>query len=62
MVYKVAGLWPSCGEMHDLLQARLLADVGKIVDVQTLEWSFYQIEFESPDMAARVLQLSPLRL
>ena len=62
VICKVAGFRPSRGEMRDLLQARLLADVGKIVDVQTLGRSFYQIEFEAPDMAARVLQLSPLTL
>ena len=62
VICKVAGFRPSRGEMRDLLQARLLADVGKIVDVQTLGRSFYQIEFEASDMAARVLQLSPLTL
>ena len=60
MICKVVVFQPSRGEMRDLLQARLLADVGKIDDVQALGWSFYQIEFETPAMAARVLQLSPL--
>lgn len=57
VVYKVAGIRPSRGEMRDLLQAQLLTNVGKIVDVQTLGRSFYQIDFETPDMFTRVLQL-----
>ena len=54
---------PSRGdELRDLLQSRLLSEVGKITDVQLLGRGFYQVEFESQEAAARVLQMSPLAL
>ena len=47
MIGKIVGSRPSRGEFRDLLQSRLLAEVGKITDVQVLGRGFYQVEFES---------------
>ncbi|MCO5572365.1 hypothetical protein L7F22_026118 [Adiantum nelumboides] len=60
VVCRFVGTRPSRGELRDLLQARLLADVGKILDVQFLGRGHYQIEFESPQSVAQVLAMSPL--
>lgn len=50
MVCKVVGSRPSRG------------DVDKIVDMLTLGRRYYQLEFEIPNMAARVLACSLLAL
>ena len=62
VIGKVIGSRPSRGELRDLLQSRLLAEVGKIADVQLLGRGFYQVEFEAQKAAAHVLELSPLAL
>lgn len=36
--------------------------MGKITKIQVLGWGFHQVEFESQEVEARVLQLSPLAL
>lgn len=45
LVCKIAGSKPSRGELHDMLQGQLLADIGKMVDILTLGMGYYQIEF-----------------
>lgn len=62
VIGKIIGSRPSRGELRDLLQSRLLAEVGKIIDIQLLGRGFYQVEFESQEAAARVIQMSPLAL
>ena len=62
VIGKVIGSRPSRGELRDLLQSRLLAEVGKIADVQLLGRGFYQVEFETEESAARIIELSPLAL
>ena len=62
VIGKVIGSRPSRGELRDLLQSRLLAEVGKIADVQLLGRGFYQVEFETQESAARIIELSPLAL
>ena len=62
VIGKIIGSRPSRGELRDLLQSRLLAEVGKITDVQLLGRGYYQVEFVSQEAAARVIQMSPLAL
>ena len=62
VIGKLVGGRPSRGELRDLLQSRLLAEVGKIVDIQILGRGFYQVEFETGEAATRVVSLSPLAL
>ena len=56
----MVGSRPSQGELQDLLRGKLLAEVGKISDVQILGRGFYQIEFEEQESAIKVVGMSPL--
>ena len=62
VVCKLVGSRPSRGGLRDLLQGYLLADAGKIIDIQPLGRNYYQVEFETAEMAAHVLTRSPLSL
>ena len=60
VIGKVVGSRPSRGELRDLLQEKLLAEVGKIRDVQILGRGFYQVEFEEQESATKAIGMSPL--
>ena len=62
IICKIIGSRPSQGERRDLLQSSLLAEVGKLVDIQTLGHSFYQVELETPEAATRIIDLSPIAM
>ena len=61
-VCRIVGTRPSRGNVRDVLQARLLADVGRITDVQILGRGFYQVEFADVKSVATVFAMSPLAI
>ena len=61
-ICRIVGTRPSRGNVRDILQARLLADVGRITVVQILGHGFYQVEFADAQSVATVLAMSPLAI
>ena len=62
LVCKVTSSRPNRGELRDLLQGQLLAEIGKIVDIQPLGRGYYQVEFLTLEMATKVRERSPLAI
>ena len=50
------------GELCDLLQGTLQAEIGKVCEVHFMGRGFYHVELETPESVSKVLAMSPLDL
>ncbi len=62
VICRVLGSRPSRGELRDLLQGTLQAEIGKVCEVHFMGRGFYHVELETPESVSKVLAMSPLDL